>query len=151
MRHLNRFYYMLRINTRKTRLVIISVLALCFIAASLMFYSLSISKPYMGLSLSLSNQGWEVQSLDPNGLAANAGISEGDKPVEINNQEPRYKKQKGEKNEKNAFCINRLRALPGHGRRGLCLLYGRGVQHGQRHDGGNAEYTNLRYRYRTFR
>jgi signal transduction histidine kinase len=50
------------------------------------FFVLSISKPYIGAVLSLNDQGWAVESLDSNGLARQAGINEGDTPIEINGQ-----------------------------------------------------------------
>ncbi len=40
----------------------------------------------MGIVLSIDEQGWSVVNIDPNGSAIQAGISVGDRPIEINNQ-----------------------------------------------------------------
>ncbi|MFB0523215.1 MAG: hypothetical protein ACETV1_05595, partial [Candidatus Bathyarchaeia archaeon] len=48
---------------------------------------MSMGKPYMGIILSMDVQGWAVETVDTNGLAIQAGIGEGDRPVEINGQQ----------------------------------------------------------------
>jgi len=63
-----------------------SLLAFCFLSVSVTFFALSVSKPYIGAVLSLDAQSWTVQSVDSNGLAIQAGITEGDKPIEVNGQ-----------------------------------------------------------------
>ena len=72
-------------NSRIWKLVF-SVFAFCVVGISLVFFALSIGKPYMGIVLEKDSKGWTVQSVDPNGLAIQAGIKAGDKPVEINGQ-----------------------------------------------------------------
>ena len=66
--------------------ILFTFFALCILAVSLTFFVLSIGKPYMGVTLSKSNQVWTVESVDPNGLAVKAGISIGDSLVEINGE-----------------------------------------------------------------
>ena len=58
----------------------------CLLAISLAFFALSIGRPYMGITLSANEQGWKVNELDIVGVASQAGIRVGDKPVEINGQ-----------------------------------------------------------------
>jgi signal transduction histidine kinase len=58
----------------------------CILTVSLVFFFLSMSRPYMGIALSMDNQGWAVKSVDLNGVAFQAAIAEGDKPIEINGQ-----------------------------------------------------------------
>lgn len=72
-------------NSRIWKLVF-SVFAFCVVGISLVLFVLSIGKPYMGIVLEKDSKGWTVQSVDPNGLAIQAGIKAGDKPVEINGQ-----------------------------------------------------------------
>jgi signal transduction histidine kinase len=66
--------------------LLFSVFAFGILALSVTFFGFSISKPAMGIILSKSDQGWEVQSIEVNSLAGQAGIQEGDRPVEINGQ-----------------------------------------------------------------
>ena len=73
-------------NHSKYRIVLVSALGISIIVFSLTFFSLSINKAYMGINLTLTDNGWAVNSLDPNGVAAEAGIIDGDRPIEINGQ-----------------------------------------------------------------
>jgi signal transduction histidine kinase len=70
----------------RLRVVLFFLFAFCILAVSLTLFGLSVGKPYLGFQLSLSSQGWAVGSIDPNGLATQAGIREGDRPIEINGQ-----------------------------------------------------------------
>jgi signal transduction histidine kinase len=74
--------------TDRERLRIISyfVSALCILAVSLTFFTLSIGKPYMGIKLSMNDGVWIVAIEDNNGQASQAGIREGDRTLEINGQ-----------------------------------------------------------------
>lgn len=73
-------------NRERLKLIGFSFFSFCILIISLTFFTLSISRPYMGTVLSMNDQGWVVQSVDPNGLAIQANIVEGDMPVEINGQ-----------------------------------------------------------------
>ena len=53
---------------------------------SIIFFSLSIGKPYIGVDLSLGSDGWVVKVVYSSSPASKSGIMEGDKPVVINNQ-----------------------------------------------------------------
>ena len=66
--------------------LIMSLSFVCLIALSLTFFTLSVGRPYMGITLSHNAKGWTVEGLDLNGVTSQAGISKGDKPVEINGQ-----------------------------------------------------------------
>ena len=65
-------------------IILFSLLAFLILAASLIFFTLSIGKPYMGITLSVDDQVWTVQSVDISGIAIQAGIREGDSPIKIN-------------------------------------------------------------------
>ena len=86
MSHSNNIFYGLIKNRERLRVVLFSLFAFCILAVSVNFFALSVGKPYMGTTLSLNEQGWAVESLDPSGLAIKAGIREGDRPVEVNGQ-----------------------------------------------------------------
>ncbi len=62
------------------------VAALSVVALALFFFTLSAEKPYMGAFLSLQNERWVVQSVDPEGAAKQAGIVVDDIPEIINGQ-----------------------------------------------------------------
>jgi signal transduction histidine kinase len=79
-------FYRLITDRGRFGLVLFSLFAFCILAVSLLFFALSIGKPYMGTMLSMNGQGWTVGNVDPTGLAIQAGIQEGDRPVEINGQ-----------------------------------------------------------------
>jgi len=66
--------------------ILFYIFVLCILVVSLVYFSLSIGKPYMGLVLSRDDKEWIVSELDPNGLAIEAGINLGDSPTEINHQ-----------------------------------------------------------------
>ncbi len=70
----------------KLKMIAVSILALCIIGASILFFALSAGEPFIGVSLTWDNQGWKVEELDPNGLAFHAGIQTGDRPLEIDGQ-----------------------------------------------------------------
>jgi S1-C subfamily serine protease len=57
-----------------------------FITVSILYFALSIDKTYIGAAFSFVNEEWIVQSVDPSGIAGQAGIGLGDKPIEINGQ-----------------------------------------------------------------
>lgn len=59
-------------------------LGIIVISLSLVFFGLSLGKPYMGTVISQGPQGWFVESVDSGGIANSAGITSGDKPVVIN-------------------------------------------------------------------
>jgi signal transduction histidine kinase len=67
-------------------LFLFSSFAFCILAISVAFFVFSVGRPYMGAVLSLDDHGWTVQSVDFNGLAIQAGIKVGDRPIEINDQ-----------------------------------------------------------------
>ena len=73
-------------NRERLRTILLFLFAFCVLAVSLTFFATSIGKPYMGISLSMDEHGWQVESVTTNGLANKAGIVEGDKPIEINSQ-----------------------------------------------------------------
>jgi S1-C subfamily serine protease len=73
------------LNKSKAQLVF-ALLVLIILAASLIFFALSLGKPYMGLTLSKGTHDWTVTVVDTICLASDAGIKPGDIPVEINNQ-----------------------------------------------------------------
>ena len=68
------------------RLVLLFLFAFCIFVISIIFLASSLNKPYMGITLATQNGNWEVSTLEPNGLATQAGIKVGDKPIEINGQ-----------------------------------------------------------------
>jgi predicted metalloprotease with PDZ domain len=84
MSHFDNIFYRLFIDHERLRAILIFSFALCILAISLTFFALSMGKPYMGTSLSMDDQGWTVERVDPNGLASQAGIRKGDRPIEIN-------------------------------------------------------------------
>ena len=86
MNHSDNIFYRLFTDHERLRMVVFLLFAFCILAVSLTFFALSIGKPYMGITLSMNDQGWTVESVDPNGLASQAGIREGDRPIEINGQ-----------------------------------------------------------------
>ena len=69
---------------RRLGVGLVSLILLCALAASLVFFVVSIGRPYMGAVLALEEEGWVVLSVDSNGLASQVGIRAGDKPIEIN-------------------------------------------------------------------
>jgi signal transduction histidine kinase len=79
-------FYRLVTERKRFRVVLFSLFAFCILVVSLTYFALSIGKPYMGTMLSMNGQGWTVGNVDPTGLAIQAGIQEGDRPVEINGQ-----------------------------------------------------------------
>lgn len=74
--------------------IIIYSLAFSVLIISLIFFGLSIVKPSMGIALSLEDEEWTVQSVDPSGAAEQAGIEVGDKPEVINGQDAQVFLQK---------------------------------------------------------
>ena len=86
MSKISNFFPTFPSNRELTKILLFSLFALCIVGVSIMFFSLSIGKPYMGIVLAKSDQGWVVKSVDTNGLASKEGIRLGDKPIEINGQ-----------------------------------------------------------------
>jgi signal transduction histidine kinase len=85
----NRFahiYQELLTEWKRPREILFYIFTLSILVISLVYFILSIGKPYMGLVLTCDEQGWSVSDLDPNGLAIEAGINIGDRPTEINHQ-----------------------------------------------------------------
>jgi hypothetical protein len=70
----------------RLNLIIFCLIAFSLLAVSSIFFALSIGKPFMGFTLARSAEGWNVQSVDPYGVARQAGVSEGDRPIEIDGQ-----------------------------------------------------------------
>jgi len=72
----------------RERLRIISVFAvsLLMVVVALVYFVTSVGKPYLGISFSLTEQGWIVDSVDTSGVAGQMGIKQGDKPIEIDGQ-----------------------------------------------------------------
>ena len=66
--------------------VILFSLGLVTVAASALFFALSLGRPYMGVMLSREPGGWVVRMVDDNGVEAAAGIEVGDRPVAVNGQ-----------------------------------------------------------------
>lgn len=73
-------------SSLRSRVIAFFIFAHCVMLVSLVFFGLSAAKPYMGVVLSMGEQGWTVQELEPNGQAVQAGMNIGDKPVQINSQ-----------------------------------------------------------------
>jgi hypothetical protein len=65
---------------------LIIAISLAILAISLVLFSLCVTKPYMGVVLSLGDKGWMVENIDRHGTAFSAGIEEGDMPTKINDQ-----------------------------------------------------------------
>lgn len=86
MIHLNNMLHSPLINQKRLKVILFLLFATGILAVSVTFFTLSINKPYMGIRLSMNEQGWAVEIMDTNGLASEAGIKEGDKPVKINGQ-----------------------------------------------------------------
>jgi predicted metalloprotease with PDZ domain len=82
----NNMFYRLVTDHQRLRVVLVSLFAFCILVVSLLFFALSIGKPYMGTTLSMNNQGWAVETVDVSGQASQAGIIVGDRPIEINGQ-----------------------------------------------------------------
>ena len=97
MSHSNNIFHRMIKDHERLKVVLFSLFAFCILSVSLMFFALSVGKPYMGIILSMDTQGWTVESVDTNGLASQAGIREGDKPIEINRQSAELFLEKYEK------------------------------------------------------
>lgn len=74
-------------NTHNKQKFIFIFLGICIIALSVVFFALSINKSYIGATFALTDDGWLIHSVDPSGIAGQIGISENDKPIEINGQD----------------------------------------------------------------
>jgi PAS domain S-box-containing protein len=66
--------------------VFILLFGVIIIAISLFLFISSLNKTYIGVSFSLTDDAWIIQSLDSSGLGAQAGIEIGDIPIMINGQ-----------------------------------------------------------------
>jgi len=75
---------------QKAGIFFLALIAFCFVVLSMMFSILSLNKTPIGVELALSNQKWEVRTVEPNGLADQKGIKVGDIPIEINGQSAEY-------------------------------------------------------------
>lgn len=73
------------INIKPKRLLLL-LFGVCILSISLVFFALSLNKPYMGIEFSRDEQGWVVTAVDATGLAISHGIHTGDKPMEINGE-----------------------------------------------------------------
>ena len=62
-----------QITNNRLRIVLFSIFASCILIISIAFFTLSTVKPYIGVVLSRGDTGWAVDSVDPNGLANQAG------------------------------------------------------------------------------
>ena len=78
--------YRLLTDSVRCRVVLLSLFAFCILSVSLTYFALSMSKPFVGVTLSTTSQGWVVEMVDANGIAIQAGVREGDKPIEVNGQ-----------------------------------------------------------------
>jgi hypothetical protein len=74
------------LQLRSLKFIALGSLALAVLVVSLIYFVLVLGKPYMGIRLAVSDQGWSVQSVDANGLAIQAEIKQGDIPIEINGE-----------------------------------------------------------------
>ena len=79
-------FYRLITDRKRFRILLFFLFAFCILVFSLTYFALSIGKPYMGAMLYMNNHGWSVENVDANGLAIQAGIQEGDRPIEVNGQ-----------------------------------------------------------------
>lgn len=79
-------FYIWAAGHERLKKVLFLSFAFCILAVSLTLFALSIGKPYIGVTLSFNNQGWTVERVGPNGLANQAGIRQGDRPIEIDGQ-----------------------------------------------------------------
>lgn len=70
----------------RLRLILFLIFAVTLLIADIIFFSLSINKPYMGIVLSNSSGLWQVESVDLNGIAYQQGMSTGEIPIEVNGQ-----------------------------------------------------------------
>ncbi|GAI34460.1 unnamed protein product, partial [marine sediment metagenome] len=86
MNYSNNIFHRLFKEHDRFRMVVFLLFAFCILAVSLTFFASSMGKPYIGITLSMNDQGWTVESVAPNGLARQAGIREGNKPIEVNGQ-----------------------------------------------------------------
>lgn len=116
MSHSDNIFYKLLADREQLRVVLFALFAFCILAVSLTFFALSIGKPYMGINLSNNDQGWVVEIVDANGSASEAGIREGDRPVEINGQPAQMFLEKYEKDSVIfGMLIGELTVVDDHG------------------------------------
>jgi signal transduction histidine kinase len=73
-------------SREKLKTITFSSGAFIIIAVSLAFFFLSLGKPTVGIELSLVNGEWLVSNVNSTGLASQAGVHIGDRPVEVNYQ-----------------------------------------------------------------
>ena len=71
-------------NYGRVHTVLFSLLVVSILAVSVAFFASSVGRPWMGAMLAAGPDGWSVDSIDVNGLAAQAGVRVGDRPTEIN-------------------------------------------------------------------
>jgi hypothetical protein len=71
----------------RLKILIFYLFTFLILLIGLIFFALSINRPYTGIVLSVNHQGiWTVESVDPNGAAYQAGMQARDIPIEVNNQ-----------------------------------------------------------------
>jgi len=114
--HYDNIFYRPLTDREQLRIVLFALFAFCILAVSLTFFALSIGKPYMGIRISNNNQGWAVEIADANGSASEAGIREGDRPVEVNGQPAQMFLEKYEKDSVIfGLLIRELTVVDDHG------------------------------------
>jgi|GEM_PF-1383506 len=86
MKHFSNICHRMNTDLKRPRVAFFSLFVLCVLAVSMIFFTLSMGKPYIGAVLSKNDEGWIVESIDANGIASQAGIRKGDTPIEINGQ-----------------------------------------------------------------
>ena len=67
-------FYRLTTGRKRFKAFLFALLAFCILAVSITFFALSVSKPYMGIDLSMNDQGWAVERVHASGLASQVGI-----------------------------------------------------------------------------
>jgi len=86
MRRLINTLFKMFTDRNQFRVLLCFVLVFITLAVSLVLFSLSIGKPYIGVNIAVKDKDWVIDKIYINGLANEAGIKEGDTPVEINGQ-----------------------------------------------------------------
>ena len=110
------------------RIALFTLFAMCVLAISLFFLSSSIGRSYIGISLSVHEGGWIVESVSSNGLAREAGIVQGDEPVEINGQPAEsFLKQYGETELVFGAAFKELKVIGESGQEKSVVLEGSAV------------------------
>ena len=74
----NNIFCRLFSDHERLKMIVFLLFAFSILAVSFTFFTLSLGRPYMGITLSMNDKGWTVESVDTNSLAAQAGIQKGD-------------------------------------------------------------------------